>query len=369
MDDNENSLLEIQEYYQKQAAAKPFQYDDEDDEDVDGGVDTILATTEKVLAVNKGLTPADQRDSLRYRKIYSMDRLLNERIALDTDQILRNTMRKVSRVGSLKPISSGHFSGYTEGMVVGHPLSLPLEEINPMHLLEQSRRVTQMGPGGLPGSSSITEEAQNLHPSEFFFLSAVEGPECFLTGQVMTDTGWVDWKDVTKDTMFWCKVKGKTEYNKASRITADPYDGQVIIVDTPTINMVVTPNHRIYYIDDVGVLRWKYARNLFGLELVIPLKSDYTHKLEERHWSLGMRKGTAYCATVPGGMLHVRGNTGSSGYWSGNSERIGVDTRVAWGSKLGSDGRIYQRFRNKRTGKYEWLNSRDLENKVIGLPD
>jgi DNA-directed RNA polymerase beta subunit len=157
-----------------------------------------------------------------------MDKLLGERIALDSEKLLRSTMRRISRTGNLSSVGTGHFNGYAEKLIVGNPLSLALEEINPMHLTEQSRRVSQMGPGGLSGASSITEEAQNLHPSEFFFLSAIEGPE---------------------------------------------------------------------------------------------------------------------------------------------SERIGVDTRAAWGSKIGSDGRIYQRFRNKRTGAFEWLSSKDLDNKIVAIPD
>ncbi|NDB66334.1 MAG: hypothetical protein EB165_07790 [Euryarchaeota archaeon] len=228
---DENAMDEIFAHYDdevKEAATQPFKYDDEDDDDIDGGLDTIMAASEKVLAVNRGLTDPDERDSLRFRRIHTMDKLLGERIALDADKILRNTMRRVARQGNLKSIVPGHFNGYSEGLVVGNPLSLPLEEINPLHLLEQARRVTQMGPGGLPSSSSITEDAQNLHPSEFFFLSAIEGPE---------------------------------------------------------------------------------------------------------------------------------------------SERIGVDTRTAWGTKIGSDGKLYQRFKNKRTNQYEWLSPQDLEGKVVGLPD
>ena len=147
---------------------------------------------------------------------------------MDAEKLLRNTMRRISRSGTLKSIGAGHFNKYSEKLIVGNPLSLALEEINPMHLTEQSRRISQMGPGGLSGASSITEDAQNLHPSEFFFLSAIEGPE---------------------------------------------------------------------------------------------------------------------------------------------SERIGVDTRASWGSKIGSDGHIYQRFKNTRTNKYEWLSPKDLENKVVALPD
>ena len=226
---HEDDIEGIEAFYAvKEGAATKFRYDDDDDDEIDGGLDTVLAATEKILAVNRGVTDPDERDSLRFRKIYTMDKLLGERIALDSEKLLRNTMRRVSRTGNLSSIGTGHFNGYAENLIVGNPLSLALEEINPMHLTEQSRRVSQMGPGGLSGSSSITEEAQNLHPSEFFFLSAIEGPE---------------------------------------------------------------------------------------------------------------------------------------------SERIGVDTRTAWGSKIGSDGLIYQKFRNKRTGDVEWLSAKDLDNKVVALPD
>ena len=195
-------------------------------DDVSADVDTILAATEKILAINKGIAEPDERDSLRFRRLYPMDRLISERISLDADKLFLKTMRRIIRQKSLKPVGVNHFDKYTENLIVGNPLSMPLEEINPLHLIEQARRVTQMGPGGL-GEDSITEEAQNLHPSEFGFLSALEGPE---------------------------------------------------------------------------------------------------------------------------------------------SERIGVDTRIAWGAKIGSDGHIYQRFRNKKTGKREWLNPSNLGNKIIGLP-
>jgi DNA-directed RNA polymerase beta subunit len=225
-------LEDIESYYEdaeKQASAASFKYDDEDsDDEVEGNLDTILASTEKILAVNRGVTPPDERDSLRFRKIYGVDHLLKERIDMDADRVMRNTMRRISRSGNLKSLNADHFGNYTKNLIVGNPLSLALEEINPMHLVEQATRVSQMGPGGLSGASSITEDAQNLHPSEFMFLSSIEGPE---------------------------------------------------------------------------------------------------------------------------------------------SERIGVDTRVAWGAKLGSDGNIYQRFKNKRTGKYEWLSSKDMENKVVALPE
>ena len=197
------------------------------DDDIGGGVDTILAATEKILAVNRGIAEPDERDSLRFKALHPMGKLLEERIDLDANSIFRRTMRRIARQKSLKPVNINHFNGYAQNLIVGNSLSMPLEEINPLHLLEQARRVSQMGPGGLPSDQSITEEAQNLHPSEFGFLSVLEGPE---------------------------------------------------------------------------------------------------------------------------------------------SGRIGVDTRLAWNTKIGTDGKIYQRWKDKKTGKYNWLNPTDLSDKIIGLP-
>ena len=84
IDDFVLELLESK--YEKEAAVTSFKYDDEDqDDEVDGGLDTILASTEKILAVNRGLVPPDERDSLRFRKIYTMDKLLKERITMDAE--------------------------------------------------------------------------------------------------------------------------------------------------------------------------------------------------------------------------------------------------------------------------------------------
>lgn len=199
----------------------------EADDSVSADLDTILASTDKLLAVSRGVADPDERDSLEFRRVLTPAKLFSERVKLDADKTMRMLMMRVSRAKSLRPMRVNHFDNYTEGMVVGHALSSPLEEINPLHLVEQARRVTQLGPGGLP-EDSISEEAQNIHPSIFGFLAAIEGPE---------------------------------------------------------------------------------------------------------------------------------------------SSHIGVDTRMAWGTKMGSDGQIYQRMRNRRTGRNQWVSASTLAGQTVGLPE
>jgi DNA-directed RNA polymerase beta subunit len=212
----------------KPPSAAPAPQVESDPNDVPADIDTILAATEKLLAVNRGMAEPDERDSLEFRRVYTPDKLMAERIKLDAGKLKRMAMRRLAKMRNLNGIGPGYFDDYTEGLIVGNPLSSPPEEINPMHLVEQNSRITQLGAGGLPSDESITPEAQSLHPSTFGFLDSIAGPE---------------------------------------------------------------------------------------------------------------------------------------------SSRIGVDTRLATGARIGDDGNIYQQFHNRRTGQKEWLTPGKLVGKTLALPD
>jgi DNA-directed RNA polymerase beta subunit len=74
--------------------------------------------------------------------------------------------------------------------------------------------------------------------------------------------------------------------------------------------------------------------------------------------------GKVYCATVPGGLLHVRRGR-SVGFWCGNSEAIGIDTH---GTMKGSDGKIYTRMINAKTGKTELVPADKAAHSTIAFP-
>ncbi len=82
---------------------------DVEEDDTDAGLDTILASTEKILAVNKGIVDQDERDSLKFRKLYPVDRLLSERIHLDADKLFLKSMRRIIRQRNLKAVGVNLF--------------------------------------------------------------------------------------------------------------------------------------------------------------------------------------------------------------------------------------------------------------------
>ena len=154
-----------------------FERDDDGEEYQGVGIDGLLASTEKLLAINRGLVDTDERDSMKFQKILTRPALFRERIKMDSGKLARTAMYRVAKMKNLNGIQPGYFNGYIDSVLVGNPLTSPLEEINPMQLVENSRRITRMGPGGLSSSDSITEDSQAVHPSQFGFISPIEGPE------------------------------------------------------------------------------------------------------------------------------------------------------------------------------------------------
>ncbi len=217
-------------------AAKSYGYDvrEQGDEDDEGdkyrsvGIGGLRASTRKILAVNRGQDVTDERNSPAFLKVFPIDKLLSERVRLDEGRIRRKILRRLASRKNLDAFPVRAFDDYHLQFITKNPLTTALEETNPLHLVDQHRRMTQMGPGGIGSSNAITPEMQNIQAAEFGFLSPLAGPE---------------------------------------------------------------------------------------------------------------------------------------------SEMAGVDTRLAWGARFGSDGRIYQRFRNRRTGKIEWMSPEELYDKTVKIPD
>lgn len=369
-----------------------FELDDDGEEYRGIGTDGILAATEKLLAINRGLTEPDERDSMKFQKVFRTHSLLRERIKMDSGKLARTAMYRAAKSKNLSGLNSGAFDGYIDSVMVGNALTSPLEEINPMQLAENARRITAMGPGGLGSAESITEEAQSVHPSQFGFIDNSAGPECFIDDDrfvtsVLTSDGWKRIKTITKDDKLACRLHNRMEFHYPSRVihydAVDKNLGDYIYhFATGSIEFAVTKDHRIVYTDihDPGNFQKATAEEFAALvnetepgTLSIPgegtsfgvnplfVKLIPAYQLREN------RVLHVHCATVPGNMLFVSVN-GGPGFWSGNSEKAGIDVRIANGVKIGSNGRLYQKF-TRPDGKKVWLSPEDLDGKTIRLPD
>lgn len=214
--------------------------DDDDDDYVPVGVGGVLESSRKLLDMNRGLVGQDERDSLVFKTLMTPDRLMSERVRMDADQLRRNMARRVSKNKSFKGIQPGFFNEYIGGIMHGSPLALPLEEINPMHLIDQHRRITHMGQGGLPSRDVITPESQcHSHDTEVF-----------------TKDGWKLWPEVDVHDLLACRVDDRLEFHKPKCLWESQYDGVMYGVDSRSVNFLVSPNHRFYTASSARTSEW-----------------------------------------------------------------------------------------------------------------
>ena len=323
----------------------------------------ILSASKKVLDINKGITEPDERDALYYKRIMNTSDLIAERIKLDADGVGKKLMFKVANQGSLKNFPSGIFNNYTKGMIVGNSLSSPLEEINPIQLLEQAHRITGMGQGGIGTSRAITSESQNVHPSQFGFYDVIAGPECYDDKTyVLTESGWKLFKECCLEDKFACLIAGKQEFHNPWSLIQKDYDGYMIVFSNKKINACVTENHRIWaleYDDLDDVWGFSYAANCFMESIRIKGQDGSIITVGENDWCKELYNGIVYCATVPGGLVLVKRND-CTPFWCGNSEKAGVDVRAAYQTRISKDGKLYQRFYDKKNKEYVWMSPEDF---------
>lgn len=97
----------------------------------------------------------------------------------------------------------------------------------------------------------------------------------------------------------------------------------------------------------------------------------YEHKLEasnkrkdrvSKGYYTEYYKGKVYCPTVPGGLVYVRRNN-SKGFWCGNSP--GITGYLTKNVLKGTDGKLYQKFINMKTGKLELVDAQTAAKKVV----
>lgn len=362
--------------YAKEEPVPDFELDDDGEEYQSVGIGGILAATEKQLAVNRGLENTDERDSMQFQKVFRPHALFRERVKMDSGKLARTAMYRAAKSKNLSGIGPGYFNGYIDSVLVGNPLTSPLEEINMMQLVTNARRITRMGPGGLPGSESITEEAQAVHPSQFGFIDPISGPECCVdneefTTRVFTSEGWVRIKDITEDSELMCNFGTGITFQRVDRVVHEHYEGKVYGVKNDNVQFLVTPGHRVYEIAEDGRYTVELARDAVGADVCIPsgpLAASCVRVTSEDWYTVEDFSGMVHCATVPGGMMYISVN-GCPGFWTGNSERAGIDVRIAMGVKIGSNGRLYQKMYNRLKKRYEWVSPGDLAGRVVKLPD
>jgi DNA-directed RNA polymerase beta subunit len=139
--------------------------------------DILTRSTQKLLHISRGEDKPDDRDAPMFSRVLSVEDFIKERIENDAGRAARTLLWKARRDRSLKRVGVGALNSYSNGYLLGSRLTMPLEETNPLSLLEQLNRVTKLGAGGISDAESITDEARNVNIGQLGFIDPVTGPE------------------------------------------------------------------------------------------------------------------------------------------------------------------------------------------------
>lgn len=159
----------------QETLGKPYEYINKD---------VLLDTSKKIIGVSKGEVAEDERDSAKFKKVFSAEDFYKEKIVKDAGDLGKKLMYKLDRDRTLEKFPKGFFTKQLWGVIKSDPsvspegtLAQPSEEINPLDIYDQQAKITLMGEGGIGDERAVTMEARGVHPSEYGFIDYIKTPE------------------------------------------------------------------------------------------------------------------------------------------------------------------------------------------------
>jgi len=169
----------------------------------------LLAATEYLLQLEKGLRTVDDIDHLKNRRVRTVGELVQVQVGIgllrlekfvrlfltnsqktsSIDLIMEPTrsceLRKPNEIQSLLPTKP--LNGALREFFGTSPLSQLMDQMNPLAELTHKRRLTSLGPGGVTRDNA-TLEIRGIHPSHYGRICPIETPEGKNTGLVNSIT-------------------------------------------------------------------------------------------------------------------------------------------------------------------------------------
>ena len=142
----------------------------------------IVDATRKMIAVSRGEQDTDDRDSMEFQEVRDASDLFKERITRDAGMAIRKLLWKITNKGNLSPVRAGILDDQMEGALYASGLGTPLEEINPLEILDKTLRITKMGEGGVSSLDSVPDSSREVQPSQFGVVDPIQTAESSKVG-------------------------------------------------------------------------------------------------------------------------------------------------------------------------------------------
>lgn len=179
----------------------------------------LLRAMQKMRNIQRGEERPDDRDAPKFSNVLSVEDLLPERISKDAGNLSRQLFWAAKRAKGLKKFQHAPLNPYVDEWMLKSRLTMPLEETNPLSLLEQMNRITKLGEGGIGSAEAITDEARDVNPGQTGFVDLVAGPEGLNIG-IDVRTAFKTYKG--RDRQMYAEFRnpktGKIEYHKPEEL-------------------------------------------------------------------------------------------------------------------------------------------------------
>lgn len=151
--------------------------------------DDIVLIIKRLIQINNGAVPSDDIDSLENRRIRSVGEVLIDQLRVGIRRVEKNIRDKMSMYGedskltpsmliSTKPIAASMLTFFGSNQ-----LSMFMDQANILSELENKRKVTAAGPGGLT-KERASFSVREVHHSHYSRLDPVTSPESSSIGVV-----------------------------------------------------------------------------------------------------------------------------------------------------------------------------------------
>lgn len=210
--------------------------------------DALLSASTRLLNINKGTEKPDDRDSLIFKKMLSVDDLLLEHFEKTKKLLEFKVKRSLESKDNIRDILPTNFFSrpIREFFTVGDLSSTP-PQTNPVTIATDWRKTTPMGAGGIKSSHAITMETRDVQPTHLGFLDPLSTPECVdYNTLILTMSGWKNSGNITKEDLVACNLNGCLEFHKPIDVQEFDYDGPAYIFKNSKIDLFVTKGHRIW---------------------------------------------------------------------------------------------------------------------------
>lgn len=147
----------------------------------------ILDATKKILGVFRGEEEEDERDSLEFKKLVTIDDFFFEALVKERGRNIVNRIKgrlnSTSGVPTLaKVMPAGSFTGPIKNFITTESITGNPDQINPVEIMDQTNKVTSLGSGGIGSINSIINAQRLVHPSHLGILDPIRTPENIKAG-------------------------------------------------------------------------------------------------------------------------------------------------------------------------------------------